>query len=94
MAEGGVCACASSTVVAHALVFKAWVPRYLLFVLIPLVVLMGIVIAECVTASVAAVRHRFRQPGDWRVVAPMIGVFAARGRVLATLGRFGRCVLE
>jgi hypothetical protein len=70
----GLCLCVVVPIVAHALVFKVWVPRYLLFVLIPLVVLMGIVIAECVTASVAAVRHRFRQPGDWRVVAPMIGV--------------------
>jgi hypothetical protein len=72
--KAGLFLCVVLPIVAHALVFKVWVPRYLLFALIPLVVLMGIVIAECAVASVAAVRHRFRQPGDWRVVAPMIGV--------------------
>ena len=70
----GLCVCVVIPIVGHVLVFKVWVSRYLLFVLIPLVVLMSIVIGDCVTGSVAAMRRRFQQPGDWRIVASMIVV--------------------
>ncbi len=57
-------------VIGHAVGLKLWFSRYLLPSLVPLVVLMGVVIAEWGTGAVSAIAHRFSQLRDWR---PLIG---------------------
>jgi Dolichyl-phosphate-mannose-protein mannosyltransferase len=65
------CALASAflvSLVAHAVLFTRWSPRYFLPSLLPLAMVTGVVTAGWIGSAAAAAGRRSRRPGDWKAV--------------------------
>jgi hypothetical protein len=61
----GLAVCFLTSTAAHALLFKHWFSRYLLFMLVPLVAMIGIAISESAAAAATAYGRRSWRLADW-----------------------------